>query len=178
VTRLVLCRHAEEGNAAQARELAAALAELPLRAVYTSPLRRAVFTADAVAAEHALVPVEVAELREIDFGEVDGLDFDEFPLPLRTELLSGPLSVRFPGGETYTELRERVCRALGEIVAAHANEAVAVVTHAGSIRAAFSLWLGIADEAIFRIDQRPASVNVVDWVEGVPIVRLVNGSRP
>ena len=96
MTRLVLCRHAEEGNAAQARELAAALAELPLRAVYTSPLRRAVFTADAVAAEHALVPVEVAELREIDFGEVDGLDLDEFPLPLRTELLSGPLSVRFP----------------------------------------------------------------------------------
>jgi hypothetical protein len=40
------------------------------------------------------------------------------------------------------------------------------------------VWLGIVGEALFRIDQRPASVNVVDWVDGVPLIRLVNGSRP
>jgi broad specificity phosphatase PhoE len=50
--------------------------------------------------------------------------------------------------------------------------------HKGSIRAALGAWLGIAGEAIFRIDQRTASVNIVDWLDGVPVVRLVNGTRP
>jgi broad specificity phosphatase PhoE len=178
VTRLIVCRHAEEGNARQARDLAAALADVPLEAVYTSPLTRAVLTAQAVAAEHELVPVEVADLREIERGAVDGMSFDEYQAELQAELLSRPLTVRFPGGETYGELRDRVCPALEEIAAAHASGAVTVVTHLGPIRAALAGWLGIPDESLFRIDQRPASVNVVDWLDGVPLIRLVNGTRP
>ena len=162
----------------QARELAAALAGVPIEAVYTSPLARAVATAEAIATEHGLIPIEVAELREIDLGEVEGLAFEQYPAELQRELLTRPLAMRFPGGETYGELRERVCRALADIVAANRDQAVAVVTHAGSIRAALSAWLGIADEAIFRIDQRGAAVNIVDWLDGVPLVRLVNGAGP
>jgi broad specificity phosphatase PhoE len=178
VTRLILCRHAQEANVAQAGELASALAGVPLDGVYTSPLERAAFTARAVAARHELVPVEVADRREIEPGSVDGLPFDEYPADLRAELVSRPLSVRFPGGESYAEMRDRVLPALETIAAAHARRSVTVVTHAGPIRAALAVWLGIAGEALFRIDQRPASVNVVDWVDGVPLIRLVNGSRP
>jgi alpha-ribazole phosphatase len=65
---------------------------------------------------------------------------------------------------------------LDRIVASHPDDVVGVVSHAGAIRAALATWLGIADEAFFRIDQRFASVNVVDWVDGVPLVRLVNGT--
>ena len=86
--------------------------------------------------------------------------------------------MRFPGGETYGELRKRVCPALEAITAAHPDQTVAVVTHAGPIRAALSVWLGMSDEAVFRIDQRLAAVNVVDWLDGVPLIRLVNGERP
>jgi alpha-ribazole phosphatase len=178
MTRLVLCRHAEEGNAAQARELARALAALPLDAVYTSPFARAVATANVVAAEHDLVPIEVVDLREIERGSAEGLSFDEYPDELQAALLSRPLTVRFPDGETYGELRDRVCPALRKIADAHANGQVTVVTHAGPIRAALATWLGIADEAVFRIDQRPAAVNVIDWLDGVPRIRLVNGTRP
>jgi broad specificity phosphatase PhoE len=175
MTRLVLCRHAEAGNGGQARTLADELAPLPLEAVYTSPLERAVETARAIAAAHGLAPVEVDALREIDFGGVDGLGFDDFPADLQAGLLREPLTVRFPGGETYEELRERVSRTLEEIVVSHPDAVVAVVTHAGSIRAALATWLGIADAAILRIDQRHAAVNVVDWIDGAPLVRLVNG---
>jgi alpha-ribazole phosphatase len=178
VTRLVLCRHAEAGNRSQARTLADELAPLPLEAVYTSPLERAVETAQPIAAAHGLAPVEVDALREIDFGGVDGLGFHKFPVELQAGLLREPLTVRFPGGETYEELRERVCRALDEIVARHPDAAVAVVTHAGSIRAALATWLGVAGGAIFRIDQRHAAVNVVDWIDGAPFVRLMNGKTP
>jgi len=176
VTRLVLCRHAAAGNTVEAQDLAVALAGIPFSAVYTSPLARARETAEAVAAVHGLVPIEVADLREIEFGDVEGLEFDRYPAQLQAELLSEPLSVRFPGGETYGKLRARVCRALDDVVERHAGESVLVVTHAGSIRAALAAWLGIAGEAIFRIDQRTASVTIVDWVDDVPLVRLVNGA--
>ena len=176
MTRLVLCRHAQPGDRNGAESLAAALAPLAVSAVYTSTLSRALDTARIVAATHALEPVELVDLREIDLGEVDGLAFDDFPAELRRGLLERPLAIRFPGGETYDELRGRVIAALDRIVASHPGDVVAVVSHAGAIRAALATWLRIADEAFFRIDQRFASVNVVDWTDGVPLVRLVNGT--
>jgi broad specificity phosphatase PhoE len=175
VTRLVLCRHAEGGDGAQARELADALAGCPLAAVYTSPLARALETAQVVSARHRLTPVEVDGLREIDLGDVDGLSFDEYPDSLQAELLHSPTSVRFPGGESYGELKARVSSALTEITARHEGETVAVIAHAGPIRSALAAWLQMPDEAIFRLDQRYAALNIVDWIEGVPVVRLVNG---
>jgi broad specificity phosphatase PhoE len=178
MTRLVLCRHAHPGDAAEAARLADALRGLPLVAVYTSPLARAVTTAELIAAAHGLRPVEVADLRELDFGEVDGLQFDELPSDLQRGLLEHPTEVRFPGGETYAELRARVAVALAEIVDRHPGATVAAVSHSGAIRAALATWLSMADGAIFRLGQRYASVNVVDWVEGTPLVCVVNAERP
>jgi broad specificity phosphatase PhoE len=175
VTRLILCRHAETGNAAQAGGLAEALRTEPVRAVFSSPLARARETAAAVAAVHSLEVQEVDGLREIDFGEVDGVAFDLLPAELRAGLLAAPTEVRFPGGETYAELQRRVATALGEIVRGHPDATVVAVSHAGAIRAALAAWLGITGEAVFRIDQRHASVNVADWIEGTPVLRLING---
>jgi broad specificity phosphatase PhoE len=177
VTTLVLCRHAETGNLEQARALAEELSGLALAAVYTSPLQRAVETARAVASRHALDPVEVADLREIDFGEVEGLTFNQFPTDLQKGLLQAPSEVRFPGGETYNDLQRRVCSAVDQIVSAHPDGTIVVVSHAGSIRAALAQWLKMEGDAIFRIDQRHASVNAVEWFDDAPLVRLVNGAR-
>lgn len=176
MTTLVLCRHADPGRSEQRSVLARTLSSAPLAAVYASPLERARATAAAVAHAHRLVPIVVDDLREIDFGDVDGLGFDDFPKELQDSLLREPTRARFPGGESYGELKRRVGKATEAIVGAHAHETVAVVTHAGVIRAALACWLQIPDEAVFRIDQRFASVNVIEWIDGVPIARLVNGS--
>jgi alpha-ribazole phosphatase len=175
MTRLILCRHAQPTNSDQPRLLADALKEIPLAAVYTSPLPRAVDTSKAIADAHQLVPIPVEDLREIDFGEVDGLEFDGFPAELQAALLDDPLHARFPGGETYFELQQRICRAIDRIVAGHHGTTVAAISHAGAIRAALGSWLQIADAAIFRVDQRYGAVNVVDWTGGTPVIRLVNG---
>ena len=178
MTRLVICRHADPADPTGAVALAHVLAPLPLAAVHTSSLIRARETAAAVARPHALTPVVVEALREIDRGEVEGRAFDDYPRELRDALLRNATEVRFPGGEGYAELRRRVCAALDEIVARHPDETVALITHAGPIRALLAAWLRMADDAIFRLDQRYGSVNVVDWIDGVPLVRLVNGTRP
>jgi alpha-ribazole phosphatase/probable phosphoglycerate mutase len=175
MTRLIVCRHADPASPEQAVELAQALRGTRLAAVYSSPLARARETAALLRDGRNGAAILVADLREIDFGDVDGLGFDELPTELQSTLLHKPTRVRFPGGESYEDLQKRVCAALGEIVAAHADEVVAVISHAGAIRAALATWLHMADEAVFRLDQRHASVNVVDWTDGVPLVRLVNG---
>lgn len=174
--RLVLCRHAPARDMRQAAELADRLAGVELAAVYTSPLARAAETAQAVAARHGLTPRVVSDLREIDLGDVDGLQFDEYPAELRAALLDTPGTVRFPGGESYEALRARVVAALGDIVSRHDGETVAAISHAGAIRAALATWLGVPAEASFRVDQSFAGVNVIDWIERAPFVRLVNGT--
>jgi alpha-ribazole phosphatase len=174
--RLLLCRHAEAGNGAEAEQLAESLSPIPLAAVYTSPLARAAETAEVVAAAHRLRPVAVDDLREIDLGDVEGLQFEQYPRELQAALLAAPATVSFPGGESYEQLRRRVVAALGEIAARHDGEAVAVVSHAGAIRAALATWLEVAPDASFRLDQSFGAVNVIDWTEGVPFVRLVNAA--
>jgi broad specificity phosphatase PhoE len=171
VTRLFLCRHAEPG-AADAGELA----ETPLAAVYTSPLERAVETARVIAAAQRLAPVVVDALREIERGEVEELPFEAYPAALQAELLTSPATVRFPNGESFADVRARVVPALAEIVARHDGDAVAVVSHAGAIRAALAAWLEIGGEGAFRLDQAPGALNVIDWSEGRPFVRLLNGT--
>jgi broad specificity phosphatase PhoE len=171
MTLLVLCRHAAPG--ADASTLAVRVAGHTPEALYSSPLERAYRTAVEVAAACGLDVTIDARLREIDFGEVEGLGFDELPADLRRGLLEEPTRVRFPGGETYSQLRERVDAALREIVARH--ERVAVVSHAGAIRAAFATWLRLDDRALWSIDQRYGALNLVELVAGTPVVRLVNG---
>lgn len=173
--RLVLCRHAAAGDAGQAELVASALAKVGVAAVYTSPLERAVDTARAVAARHGLEPVVADDLREIELGDVDGLQFDDYPSALQAALLDSPGSVHFPGGESYEQLRVRVTAAVDVLVARHAEETVVAVSHAGAIRAALATWLSVEADASFRIDQGFGAVNVVDWLDGAPFIRLVNG---
>ena len=173
--RLVLCRHAAAGDSDCVAALAAELAGVDAAAVYTSPLERAAETAQAVAAAHGLTPVAIDGLREIDFGDVDGMQFEDYPPDLQAALLNAPGTAQFPGGESYEQLRTRVVAALQQIVQQHDGETVVGVSHAGAIRAALATWLSVPPDAAFRIDQRFGSVNAVDWLDGTPFVRLVNG---
>ena len=194
-TRVVLVRHAETEESArgrcygrldvrlsprglrQAQGLAVALADVPLAAVYASPLARAVDTARPVAAARGLEPIVLDALAELDFGEVEGLRYDEIEAE-RPELfrawMDEPARVCFPGGEGLSDLRVRVLPALEQIRARHEREAVAVVAHGGVIRVVLAEVLGLEDGALFSLDQAEGGVSVVDWVDGVPLVRVAN----
>jgi broad specificity phosphatase PhoE len=195
-TRIVLCRHGETEASAQGRfcgaldvglsvtgkaeaaQLAACFRPGAALALYTSPARRAFETAGPIGESLGLHPLVEPMLRELDFGEVDGLRYEEVAMQrpeLYDEWLRSPTHVRFPGGECYADLQRRAVEALSALTARHEGEAAIVVTHAGVIRALLATWLSVPDEFVFRIDQRYGSVNIVDWLDGIPVVRLVNG---
>lgn len=196
-TRVIFVRHAETEQSArgrcygrldvrlslrglrQAQALADALAGLPLAAVYSSPLIRALDTARPLAAARGVDVSLLEVLAELDFGEVEGLTYDEIEAE-RPELfrawMDDPARVRFPGGESLADLRARVLPALEQIRARHAGEAVAVVAHGGVIRVVLADALGVEDGALFRLDQAEGGVSVVDWLEGVPLLRAANAT--
>ena len=192
MTRLLLIRHAEPDEDARGRcygrldvglsptglasaeRLAESLRPVQLDAVYVSPRLRAVQTANALGASRTVDD----RLRELDFGQFEGRTYDEIereqPEFFRS-WMETPTLVRFPGGESYAELRERVAAAVDEIVAANDGRTVALVSHGGVIRAALAVALGLPDDRAFALDVGYARVSVVDWFGGTPVVRLVNG---
>ena len=190
MSRLILVRHCEPQEDARglcygrldiglsnagrehAQRLAAAFARHEWEAVYSSPRLRAHETAVAVNRDVVIDD----DLREIDFGDLEGRSYDEIAATdseLYRAWMERPTTVRFPGGESFAELKIRALEALDRIRAAH--EAAIVVTHGGVLRAGLAAWLEMPDEAIFRLDQRYGGVTIVDWLDGVPLVRLMNG---
>ena len=186
MTRLILVRHAEPvedmrgrcygsldvGLSATGIRDAERLAGLECDAVYSSPRIRALDTARAIAPDVRIDD----DLRELDFGELEGRTFDEIAASepeLYRAWMERPTTVTFPGGESFALLKLRALAALDRIRAAH--DCAAVVTHGGVIRAALAEWLSMPDEAIFRLDQSYCGITIVDWFDGVPLVSLVNG---
>jgi alpha-ribazole phosphatase len=194
VSRLILIRHAEPQEDARgrcygsldiglstagrehARRLAERLARVEYEAVYSSPRVRARETADAIGLAHGLAPVVDEGLRELDFGELEGRTYDEIAASepeLYRAWMTTPTEIRFPGGESFADLKARSLVALERIRRLH--ESAIVVTHGGVLRAGVAAWLSMPDEAIFRLDQRYCGVTIVDWLDGEPLVRLLNG---
>jgi alpha-ribazole phosphatase len=116
-------------------------------------------------------------LREIDFGELEGRSYDEIQAAhpdLYRSWMQTPTQVVFPGGESYRQLRIRALTALGKIRARHAGELTAIVSHGGVLRAMLADCLRMPDEAIFRLDQSYGALSIIDWHDDIPLVRVVN----
>jgi broad specificity phosphatase PhoE len=128
----------------QAAELADALANEELAAVYSSPLRRALETAEIVAARHELRAIPLEGLREVDVGSWQGLTRDEveqrFPEQFERWLDYGQ---GWDDGESYEQMGLRVIAALQELAARHDGGQIVALTHGGPIRAALAQSAGI-----------------------------------
>jgi probable phosphoglycerate mutase len=162
---------------AEAERVAAWLRPVPLDAVFASPLRRAEETAEYLAHGRGIEVNVHPGLVDIDFGEWEGGRFDELERrdpELYRSWMTQPTRTRFPGGENFEELKARALAAVAEI--RQEAESGAVVAHAGVNLAILGDALGLANDAIFRLDQPLAAVSVVDWIENVPIVRAVNAA--
>jgi probable phosphoglycerate mutase len=162
------------------REQAARLAKRPfgaVDAVVSSPLPRAVQTAEAIAGPLGL-PVEIVDdFIETDFGVWEGLTFGEAaevdgPL-LRS--WQGRIDVAPPGGETFAAVGKRVERGRDAVVAGHPDSTVLVVTHVTPIKWLVCAALEAPPVALFRLHLDTASVSIVDYyADGNRSVTLVN----
>jgi broad specificity phosphatase PhoE/ribonuclease HI len=136
-------------------------------AVITSPLRRARATADRVA-EDLRLPVYVDDrLRECDFGEWDGLTFDEVQQrwPEETAAWLASTAVAPPGGESFDQVAERVRAALSHLLERFAGRTLLVVAHVTSIKTIVRFALDAPSHSINRMHLAPASLTTVQYYE-------------
>ena len=149
-----------------------------LQAVYSSDLSRAMKSGQIVAEPYALPVVVVPELRERSFGIWEGMTFSEIKETYASEFeawAGNPLKYSPPGGESTIDVHGRVIRALDMILSNHRGDRIAIVAHGGVNRVILCHLLGIPLENIFRIEQNHGAVNIVEFWEKYPVLKLMNG---
>jgi probable phosphoglycerate mutase len=166
-----------EGGLTEARQLAGRLRKWPIRAIYSSPLQRAVETATPLA-EALGLPVQPRErLTEIRFGRWSGSRIADIETDERWSKFNGLRSLtRAPGGELMLEVQARMADELNELACLHPDHMVALFSHADVIRSAVLLCLGVPLDLFYRVEISPASVSILDFGPAGPVVRSLNMS--
>jgi 2,3-bisphosphoglycerate-dependent phosphoglycerate mutase len=159
----------------QARRLGAALADVPLTALYTSDLPRTYQTAQAIAAHHALTPQPDARLREPHYGQFQGLTYAQMQA-LNAAAFRAWYPYRHrppPGGEPVTAVVARINAFLTDITRQPPGATVAAVSHGELLQTLLCVGLGrpLADYRTFEMGN--ASVSEVAITQaGVTLVRV------
>lgn len=163
----------------QMERLAGFLKAEPIKAVYSSDLKRATKGADILSRVLGLKPTRVPALRELHLGRWEGLTRQEGSALYPEEAhfsFKDLAATKVKGGEDMNDLKLRVVPAIDGIVKRHANECVCIVAHGGVNRVILSDAMGIAVENFFRIEQDYGALNLIDcFDDGIKVVKLLNG---
>ncbi len=168
--------HLSDAGRAQAEAVAERLAVLPrIDAIYASPLERTRETAKPIAAARNL-PVKVDRgLLEADIGEWTGMELKvAAKTPEWKTVHSYPSGFRFPGGESFPEMQQRMVGTIDRLRAAHPGQVIVLVSHADPIKAAVAHALGTHLDLFQRIVISPCSVTTISYGDFGPIVLSVN----
>jgi probable phosphoglycerate mutase len=161
----------------QAAAAAKRLASAGIDAIVASPLQRTVRTAEEVAAVISVPVLTDDGLRETDFGAWEGLTFAEvrerWPSEM-TKWLADP-SVAPPGGESFTQVSERVTAALHRVLAGRERQTVLIVSHVTPIKTLVAAALLAPPAALYRMHLDVAALCEVDWyADGPAVLRSFN----
>lgn len=193
VTNLILIRHAlndwvgdrlagwtpgvhlnDEGRA-QAAALAGRLAEIRLAAIYSSPLERALETAQPLAKVRDLDIQLSEDLGEVRYGEWTGRALEELKQEeLWPVVQVYPAGAQFPGGESLRQAQARVVAQLDEIREAHPGQTVAVFSHSDPIKMAAAHYVGLPLDLFQRLTISPASVTAFAFTRFGPRLVCLN----
>lgn len=153
------------------------LSSYSISAVFSSDLRRARETADAVARKLGKRCERHRGLREMHFGEWEGLSWKQiltrYPR-LSQRWINDFVRRPIPGAELFGPFVQRVRREIRAIIQLNPNRCVLIVTHAGVIRVALATALGLQSRHAFRIAVNPCSISVVDHFRTDIVVRCIN----
>ena len=195
MTRLWLIRHGEPAEEArnrcygaldiglseQGRMQMTAVAEYlrtePIAAIYASPRLRALESARIIATVNPNAIDIVRDLREIDFGDFEGLTYEEIAArypDLYRKWMETPTEVRFPNGETFADMRSRVLTAFGAIRLKQNGQTAMIVSHGGVNRILLAQALHIPNHRLFSLAQDYAAMNLVSFTDGSSLVHSVN----
>lgn len=186
MTEITLARHGEtEWNVAkifrgridielnatgikQAELLAGYLSKVKIAAIYSSPKKRALKTAEMVASHHKLDVVVTPGLRDLDFGQWQGLSHQEVKdkyKELYTAWMNAPHQVRIPEGESLDDVRQRALGVVDEVIAKYEG-IVILVSHRVVNKVLICALLGLDNSHFWDIRQDTCGITTFIYENG------------
>jgi broad specificity phosphatase PhoE len=156
--------------------LSEALKDVPLKALYSSPLERAMETAQPIAEAHHLTIVQEPDLMDTDIGRWQGKSLKMLRLTKVWKIVqNSPSRFRFPEGESFVEAQTRYVGTLERIIQKHhkPQDVIAVVFHADPIKLAVAHFLGMPLDHFQRLSCDTGSLTALYVNEmGANLVKL------
>jgi broad specificity phosphatase PhoE len=196
VTRVILIRHGqtswnqsrrlqggnkdtvldEEGER-QCRCLAQRLEKEEIKAVYSSPLSRALSTASWIAERHNLDVIEEPALREMNCGTLEGAEISDIGSRLQKLVAGGnedELLFKACGGESCDELKNRAWSAILEKVEQHPDHTIVAVSHYFTLASILCAAVGVPATQLGRFRLGATSICIVSFDAHGPFLSLFN----
>lgn len=151
----------------QAEQVGERIADLPVRAVYASPLARTWQTAEIVGKSVGREPVVCEGLLEVDYGRWTDRSLKSVARTKMWPVIQQrPSLASFPDGETIRGAQIRAADAVEELVSRHPSGVIAAVSHADVIKALVAFYLSLPLDGFQRLHVSPASVSALQLAPG------------
>lgn len=162
----------------QAKLAAKYLSRVEFANIYSSPLKRTLYTAEKIKGRRDLEIKVRDDLKEMNFGKWEGLKFSEINDKYHRDYhnwLEDPYNNRPTDGENFKEITARTTAEIGRIVSENTDgSSVAVVAHGGVILSLLVYWLQIPLARWKSIIQRQGAINIVVIDKGYPYISAIN----
>ncbi len=156
--------HLNEKGQKQAQALGDALKDVPIKAIYSSPLERAMETASPIAESHKISITQEPELMDTHVGKWQGKSLAVLRLTKAWKVVqNSPSRFRFPEGESFLECQIRIVNVLERVIQKHnkPQDIVAVVFHADPIKLAVAHFLGMPLDHFQRLGCDTGSLTMI-----------------
>ena len=196
-TRLFLVRHGEittslewryvghldvdltETGMRQMKRIGERLKNERIDVLLSSDLQRTQKGAEIIGTIIGVKPQPNAAFREINLGEWEGLTRDEivaqFPVDFEERSQNLPY-FRIRNGESFADLQARVIRQIEIVLEEYKGKNIALIAHGGVNRVIITHVLGMELSNLTRIDQAYGCLNIIDYFDGMPVLRLLNSA--
>ncbi len=165
--------HLNENGRSQAKDAAIRLANLPIKALYSSPVTRCMETADFIAKAQKLDIIKLEAVGEVRYGDWEGKKIKKLATKPEWQAVQYyPSRFRFPKGEALREVQFRAIQAIENLSKKHKDDIVVIVSHADLIKLVLAHYLGVHIDLFQRIVISPASLSVLALMEN-GVVRVV-----
>lgn len=166
--------HLDDTGQQQAQALVERLAPIKFDAIYSSPLERALETAEPLARARGLKVIKLPSIGEVRYGDWQGKAIRQLARKKEWAVVQhAPSMVRFPNGESLREMQARAIDAIERVGQTHPKGTVVLFSHGDVIKAIVAHLIGLPLDMFQRLMIAPASVTVLSLSRfGARLVRL------
>ena len=161
----------------QAEATADKLAQWEMKAIYSSPLKRTMNTAQPLATRLGLTVQPLEGIIDMDFGEWQGIGIGEVREKygeLFDLWLYHPEKLEIPGAETLEDVRKRAVATIDDVMAKNEDQTIALVSHRVVCKVLLCHLLGLDNSHFWQIVQDTTAINLFEIWDGRPSVMLIN----